>query len=391
MIHRQSTDRLLELSKSFKAVAVTGPRQSGKTTLIRSLFPDKTYINLENPDTRSFAIEDPRGFLEPLKKRGAILDEIQRVPLLFSYLQQILDETSQKGLFILSGSNNFLLFENINQTLAGRIAYFELLPFTISEIQVDTYTDDELMLKGFYPPIHDQSLNASEWIKHYVKTYVERDVRQIKNILDLNPFENFMKLLAARTANELNQSEIAIQVGVDSKTVQSWIGILAASYIIYLQKPYYKNFNKTIVKRPKVYFYDTAVVCHLLGITNTDLLSLHPFRGAIFENMVVNEFHKVKIHLSTSESFYFWRDKAGHEIDLIAENALQTNAYEIKSGSTIHSKYFKNLLYWKKLNQKGRTKLLYAHKESQKRSNGIEIYNWREEILHYSKTLPSPN
>jgi len=303
MIQRIAKDKLKDLSSKFKAVAVTGARQTGKTTLVKQVFKGKTYLSLENPDTRNFAenpdtrnfaLEDPRGFLESYPN-GAILDEVQRVPHLFSYLQEILDSSKVKGLFILTGSNNFLLQQTISQSLAGRVGYINLLPFSISELKkakLLTPDDNNLMLKGFYPPIYDQDIPPLDWCPNYIRTYIEKDVRQIKNITDLIVFERFtdlivferfIKLLAGRTGQELNNSALAVETGVDVKTIQSWIGILESSFIIYLLKPHHKNFNKTIVKRPKVYFYDTAIVCYLLGIRNTSQLNTHPLRGAIFE------------------------------------------------------------------------------------------------------------
>lgn len=292
MIRRIAREKLIALAATFKAVAVTGARQSGKTTLVREVFRAKPYLSLENPDTRNFAMEDPRGFLQSYPE-GAILDEVQRTPHLFSYLQETLDNSTKKGLFILTGSNNFLLQQNISQTLAGRIAYIHLLPFSIAELhkaKLLPETDDELMLKGFYPPIYDQQIPFGDWCPNYIRTYIERDVRQIKNIADLVLFERFIHLLAGRTGQELNSSSLSIETGVDVKTIQSWIGILESSFIIYLLKPHHRSFRKTIVKRPKVYFYDTALVCSLLGIRNASQLNTHPARGAVFETMVISEY-----------------------------------------------------------------------------------------------------
>jgi predicted AAA+ superfamily ATPase len=252
MIQRIATKKLIDLARKFKSVAVTGARQTGKTTLVKEVFKDKPYVSLENPDTRNFALEDPRGFLSSYPK-GAILDEIQRAPDLFSYLQEILDNTPKKGLFILTGSNNFLLQESISQTLAGRIGTLNLLPFSIEELENAEQLpkdDNELMIKGFYPPIYDQDIPPSDWCPNYVRNYIEKDVRQIKIITDLIVFERFIRLLAGRTGQELNNSALAVETGVDMKTVQSWISILESSFIIYLLKPHHKNFNKTIIKRP---------------------------------------------------------------------------------------------------------------------------------------------
>ena len=380
MIQRIAKDKLKDLASKFKAVAVTGARQTGKTTLVKQVFKGKPYLSLENPDTRNFALEDPRGFLESYPA-GAILDEVQRAPILFSYLQEILDNTKIKGLFILSGSNNFLLQQNISQTLAGRVGYINLLPFSISELakaKLLPDDDDQIMLKGFYPPIYDQEIPPMDWCPNYVRTYIEKDVRQIKNITDLIVFERFMKLLAGRSGQELINSALAVETGVDVKTIQSWIGILESSFIIYLLKPHFKNFNKTIVKRPKVYFYDTALVCYLLGIRNVLQLKTHPLRGSVFEGMVVTELIKQRTNAGLPVNIYYWRDKTGHEIDVIIDNGNKLLPIEIKSGKTFNSEFFKNIDYWCNLSGSDKSILLYAGDQNQKRSNGKEILNWKQ-------------
>jgi uncharacterized protein len=379
MIQRTAKDKLKDLASKFKAVAVTGARQTGKTTLVKQVFKGKPYLSLENPETRNFALEDPRGFLDSYPK-GAILDEVQRAPELFSYLQEILDNSKVKGLFILSGSNNFLLQQNISQTLAGRVGYINLLPFSIEELKKSKLLpddDDQLMLKGFYPPIYDQEIPPLDWCPNYIRTYIEKDVRQIKNITDLIVFERFIKLLAGRSGQELNNSALAVETGVDVKTIQSWIGILESSFIIYLLKPHFKNFNKTIVKRPKVYFYDTALVCYLLGIRNVLQLKTHPLRGSIFEGMVVTELIKKRTNAGLPINIYYWRDKTGHEIDVIIDNAGKLLPIEIKSGKTLNSEFFKNIEYWSKLSGAEKSVLLYAGDQSQKRTTGKEVLNWK--------------
>ncbi len=379
MIQRTAKDKLKDLASKFKAVAVTGARQTGKTTLVKQVFKGKPYLSLENPETRNFALEDPRGFLASYPK-GAILDEVQRAPELFSYLQEILDNSKVKGLFILSGSNNFLLQQNISQTLAGRVGYINLLPFSIEELKKSKLLpddDDQLMLKGFYPPIYDQEIPPLDWCPNYIKTYIEKDVRQIKNITDLIVFERFIKLLAGRSGQELNNSALAVESGVDVKTIQSWIGILESSFIIYLLKPHFKNFNKTIVKRPKVYFYDTALVCYLLGIRNVLQLKTYPLRGYIFEGMVVTELIKKRTNAGLPINIYYWRDKTGHEIDVIIDNAGKLLPIEIKSGKTLNSEFFKNIEYWSKLSGAEKSVLLYAGDQNQKRTTGKEVLNWR--------------
>lgn len=379
MIQRIAQEKLEQLAQSFKAVAVIGPRQSGKTTLVKTTFPKMKYVSLENPDLRNFALEDPRGFIDNYPD-GAILDEIQRTPLLFSYLQEVLDNSDKKGLFILTGSNNFLLQENISQTLAGRIGYITLLTFTVDELKwsnTKIKSDNEWMFTGFYPPIHDQKIKPTDWVPNYIKTYIERDVRQIKNITDLYVFEKFMRIVAGRTGQELNLSSISVEVGVDVKTIQSWIGILESSFIIFLLKSHHKNFKKTIVKRPKLYFYDTSLVCSLLGITKYSQLENYPLRGAIFETLVVSELQKKFTNKGIIPSLYYWRDKTGHEVDVIFDSLDTMLPIEIKSGKTITSNWFKNLKYWQNLSKQHTAYLLYAGEQGQKRSDKTIIINWK--------------
>ena len=379
MVTRNAQLKLQQLSNHFKAVALTGPRQSGKTTLVKQTFPGKPYFSLENPDTRNFAIEDPRGFLQNIPN-GAILDEVQRTPELFSYLQEILDNSREKGLFILTGSNNFLLQQNISQTLAGRIGYLNLLPFTVGELQASgliAETDEELMFNGFYPPIYDQEISPLDWMPNYIRTYIERDVRQIKNISDLLVFEKFIRVLAGRTGQELNLSALSVEIGADVKTIQSWVSVLESSFIIYLLKPHHQNFNKTIVKRPKLYFYDTGLVCSLLRISAYQQLEHHPLRGAIFETMVVTELYKKRSNKGLPVNLYYWRDKTGHEVDVIIDEAAQLLPIEIKAGKTITAAYFKNLSYWNTLSGAPSSILLYGGNQEQKRSDGTLVTNWR--------------
>ncbi len=382
MITRLASQKLIDLAGKFKAVAVTGARQSGKTTLVKSVFKKKPYVSLENPDVRNFAIEDPRGLLSGYPD-GAILDEIQRVPELFSYLQEVLDNSKQKGLFILTGSNNFLLQQSIAQTLAGRLGTLHLLPFSISELKNGKMlpgSDEELMIKGFYPPVYDQKIPPEDWCPNYVKTYIERDVRQIKNITDLLVFERFMRLLAGRSGQELNSSALAVETGVDVKTVQSWISILESSFIVYLLKPHRKNFKKTLVKRPKLYFYDTSLVCYLLRISTPSQLESHPLRGALFEGMVITEMVKKRTNAGMAINLFYWRDKTGHEVDVIIEQERALLPVEIKSGKTISEHFFGNLRFWTRLSGEKKSLVLYGGVESQRRSDGTEIQNWRKLI-----------
>jgi predicted AAA+ superfamily ATPase len=376
MIQRVAKEKLIELASYFKVVSVIGPRQSGKTTLVRTVFPDKPYVSLENLDVRNFAETDPRGFLSTYED-GAIFDEVQRVPALFSYLQEIVDNTKDKGVFILTGSNNFLLQESITQSLAGRIGYLTLLPFSLAELKTKM-SDAKLMLTGFYPPVHDQKIPFDLWCTNYVKTYLERDVRLIKSISDLSQFERFLKLLAGRAGQEFNATSFSVQLGVDYKTIQSWLSVLETSFVVYRLKPFYNNFNKTIIKRPKIYFYDTSIVCSLLGIKNEDHLEFHPLRGAIFENMVVTEYVKQFTNQNIDPPLYFWRDKTGREVDLIIDYEGKLTPLEIKSGQTIRPEFLKGIAYWMKLAKVPNGIVAYAGKDLQKHSNGIVIENWRE-------------
>jgi uncharacterized protein len=378
MIKREAQLELLSLARQFKAVAVIGPRQSGKTTLTRHVFKNKPYVNLENPDIRRFALDDPRGFFIQYKT-GAVIDEAQRVPELFSYLQQILDEDEERGKYILTGSNNFLIQESISQSLAGRIAYLNLLPFTFTELPGKKNLDlREIIFKGFYPPLYDQPVNTSTWYANYIRTYIERDVRQIKNITDLNTFERFLRLCAGRTGQLLNMNNLAIETGVDNKTIGSWIGILESSFILYRLYPHHRNFNKRIVKMPKLYFYDTGLVCALLGIQNSRQLDFHPLYGSLFENFVISELIKHRFNKAKTNNFYFWRDNIGHEIDLISEELDNLYPVEIKSGKTITDEFFKGLLYWFRISGTRSGTLLYAGETDQKRSNNIQIISWKK-------------
>ena len=380
MIVRDAETILKKLTTQFKAIALTGPRQSGKSTLARTTFPEKKYLSLENPDIRESALTDTRGFLNNLPN-GAIIDEAQRVPELFSYLQQVLDESDEKGRFILTGSNNFLMLENITQSLAGRIGYLELLPFCYNEIKKIRGYDlslNNMIFSGGYPAITFDSIDVNFWFPSYIRTYVERDVRQIKNITNLNLFQKLLYLCAGRVGQELNLNNLAIECGVDHKTIGSWIGILQASYVIHLLPPFYNNFSKRIVKSPKLYFYDTGLACALLGITSSAQLPLHSSRGSLFENYIINELIKTRFNKGLRSNLFHWRDVSGHEIDVVADHGSYSIGIELKAGMTVIPEFFKGLTFWQSLTKYDKCYLIYGGEETQKRSNGIEVIPWNK-------------
>lgn len=380
IIDRQSEAKVRQLSAHFKAVAIIGPRQSGKTTVAKKCFPHKPYVSLETPVERNLAIEDPVQFLKRFPD-GAILDEIQRTPELLSWLQENLDEDSRRGKFILTGSNNFLLLEKITQSLAGRVAFVEQLPFSLPELgEVPGALADlnTLLWKGAYPPVQAEGIPPADWYAAYLRTYVERDVRQIKNIENLLHFERFIALCAGRIGQEINYSNLSVELGVDYKTVQSWLGILQASYLIWLLPPYFKNFNKRIVKTPKLYFYDTGLACSLLRIPDPGLLWQHPFRGALFENFILNELLKQRFNRGQRPNLYFWRENSGRELDALIDEGLQQIPVEIKSGNTITRDWLKGLEYWRSLKPDTNSGIVYyGGDDDQERSGGYHIRSWR--------------
>ena len=343
MIKRIIGDVLKNLANQYPVVTITGPRQSGKTTLIKNVFADKQYVNLESPDIRQFAVNDPKGFLA--QYNNAILDEIQRAPELLSYIQPIVDKNKEQGQFIITGSQQFEVLNNISQSLAGRTALLKLLPFSISEIKniVDVSLTDKLIYTGFYPRIYDMNLDPHQAIGDYIVTYVERDIRQLISIKDLNLFEKFLKLCAGRIGQLLNFQGLANDVGVSHTTVKSWISILEASYIIFLLPPWYNNFSKRLVKSPKLYFYDVGLASYLLGIENEKQVFRDPLRGNLFENLVVAEVLKYRFNKGKKSNLFFYRDSTGLEIDLIYETGRNIYPIEIKSGATISEDFFKNL------------------------------------------------
>lgn len=324
-----------------------GPRQSGKTTLAKSLFPTYTYVSLEDLDQRAFAKKDPLWFFTTYANH-CIFDEIQKVPELFSYLQRLSDG-GEMGKYILTGSQNFLLHKHISQSLSGRIAMLTVLPFSMSELaraNISFPSPDEYMYTGMYPPIYDRTIAPDKWYPGYIQTYIERDLRDITHITQLSTFQLFVKLCAGRIGQLLNLSSLARDCGITHNTARAWLSLLEASYIVYLLRPYYINFSKRLVKMPKLYFYDTGVAASLLGLQSANQLATHYLRGELFENFILTEYLKTKTNMQSTAQYYFWRDKVGHEIDLLVEEGTTLSLVEIKAGKTITPEYTKNLSYF---------------------------------------------
>lgn len=380
-IPRAAEKALRSLAEGYPLVTVTGPRQSGKTTLVRRVFADKPYVSLEDLDQREFAAEDPRGFLAQFAD-GAVLDEVQRCPGLLSYLQTKVDQDGRRGLFILTGSQQFHLLEGITQSLAGRVAMVTLLPFSLGELQaVDRVPEglEALLFQGFYPPIHDRGLDPGIWYGNYVATYIERDVRQMVNVRDLSAFHRFVRMCAARTGQLLNLSALAGDCGITHNTARAWLSVLEASHIVHLLPPHHRNFNKRLVKTPKLYFHDTGLAAWLSGIQDPDQLVIHPQRGALFETMVIGELLKARYNRALASNLYFWRDRAGHEVDVLIEQGDRLVPVEIKSGRTLTRDFFAGLEHWRHLAGEGAVRpwLVYGGEQSQTRQ-GCRVVPWRD-------------
>jgi len=381
MFDRFLAQTLQRLAQGFPIVAVTGPRQSGKTTLVRQVFSGKPYVSLEDPAERSFAEEDPRGFLARFSG-GAIFDEAQRWPDLFSFLQGMVDADRSPGRFILTGSQQFGLLSGVTQSLAGRVGMTRLLPLMLGELPagyVDQLGLDGVMLRGLYPVLHAQMVASDDWFASYVATYVERDVRQVLNVQDLSTFQRFLRLCAARTGQLLNLSALAGEAGISHSTARVWLSVLEASDIVYLLPPYHRNFGKRLVKSPKLYLVDVGLSCWLLGIRSADVLSLHPLRGPLFETWVVSEFLKARLNAGQPPDLYFWRDNNGVEADLVFEVKGRLQPVEIKSGRTVTADYVR-------AGQKAgrfagdealRPWLVYGGEDSYDRS-GVHVVGWRD-------------
>lgn len=348
-IERTISARVLEYNKYYQVEVITGPRQAGKTTLCRHLFGDYSYYNLEDIALRSSVKNDPKGFLEKCGQK-VIIDEVQNIPELFSYIQVTVDSDSERK-FVLTGSNNFALMENITQSLAGRACLFTLLPFSIGELsdRLANVSVDEMMLRGFYPGVLIKEIPPKIFYSNYYTTYIERDLRQLKQITDINAFQRLVRLIAGRTSSEFNASALANETGISAPTVRAWNGLLETSYITFPLHPYFANISKRLTKSPKIYFTDTGLLCFLLGISTVDQLSTHPLRGAIFENMVVTEMLKDELNNAETPNLYFYRENSGKEVDILKDNAGKFDLYEVKSSSTFNTAFMDNLKYLERI------------------------------------------
>ncbi len=375
---------ILSRFAKFPVVGVFGPRQSGKTTLVKSYFKDHTYLNFEDPDTRDFAYNDPRGFLEAHRNQhGIILDEFQYVPQILSYIQIESDEKDRPGYFVLTGSQNFLMNQAVTQSLAGRIGILTLLPLSLHELNnggLLSTNFNETLLKGGYPRIYTDQFNPDEFYPSYIHSYVERDVRQLVNVENLRTFRKFLQLCAARIGQLLNISDLAMHCGINQKTAERWLSILEASYILYLLTPYHENFNKRAIKAPKLFFYDTGLACSLLGVKTVEEVFLSPWKGHLFESLIISDFYKQFYNNGTQPSLYFWRDKNGYiEVDCIVARANELFPIEIKSTETIKSDLFDSLEKWHELTNTESTNsyLVYGGNLTQSRSKATVI-GWKD-------------
>ncbi len=397
MIKRALESTLRRTAGQVPVVTLTGPRQSGKTTLVRQAFARHDYVSLEDPDQRVFALEDPRGFLAQFSG-PVILDEVQRVPDLFSYVQTSVDQDDSPGRFILSGSQNFLLLKSVSQSLAGRCAILHLLPFSLNElegrrpIKISSIGHGlprrraagdadvmETLFRGFYPRIHDKGLDPQRWLRDYYQTYVERDVREIVNVGDIETFGRFVRLCAGRNGQLLNLSSLANDCGITHTTARRWLSVLEASFLVFLLRPHHRNFSKRLIKTPKLYFLDSGLLCYLLRIRAQEDLRLHASRGSIFEGFVVAELLKNYLNAGLEPDLYFWRDSAGHEIDVLIERRQELMPVEIKSGQTVASDFFAGIRFWRKLvdDEHAPAALVYAGDRSFRRQ-GVTVYRWSD-------------
>jgi predicted AAA+ superfamily ATPase len=380
LIPRRITSFIQAQRSKFPILAITGPRQSGKTTLLKDLFKEYRYVSLESPNNRSFALEDPVGFLEQFNRK-VIFDEIQRVPELFSYLQTRVDESHQMSQYILSGSQNFHLVNSITQSLAGRVALFKLLPFDFGELKAsellpDTYT--AASLKGFYPAIYDRDIEPAIFYSNYLQTYVEKDISELLNVRDMKLFRTFIGLCAGRAGQLLNYSALANECDITANTAKAWLSLLESSYITFTLRPYHDNFNKRLVKSPKLYFYDTGLLTHLLGIKSNEELSFNRLKGHIFENLIVSEYHKRNLHTYKHGEYHFWQDSHGHEVDMLTKESEGFSLFEVKSTQTVTSELFKEMDRFEALVSPAKVSktLIYGGPENEKRTK-YSVLSWR--------------
>ena len=385
MIPRSASPTLRRLARGFPVLALTGPRQSDKTTLARAEFPDKPYASLENPDERLFAESDPRRFLARFPA-GAVIDEVQRVPALLSWLQGVVDERRRMGDFILTGSAQFDLMAGLTQSLAGRLGRVELLPLSGVELGASSASKgllpeqlDELLLRGGYPALYDRPLAPADWFGNYVATYVERDVRQLLSVRNLGLFQRFLRLCAARSGQLLNLASLGADCGISAVTAREWLSVLEASYLVMRLPPYHRNFGKRLVKTPKLYFLDVGLMAWLLGVHDARTIETHPLRGALFETWVVSELVKQRFNAGRGADLYFWRDSTGLEIDIVFEQADGLQAIEIKSGATVASDWLHGLSRWRALlGEPAPASWIVFGGEGRRALQGIEVRGWRE-------------
>lgn len=380
-IKRFLEDKIKQVSQHFPVIAVVGPRQSGKTTLVRHIFKDYEYRTLENLDTARVAQSDPRAFLQSFDgKKGVILDEFQNVPELLSYMQGIVDEKRRPGFFILTGSQNFVMNEAITQTLVGRIYIATLLPLSLAELQQHQAIEsiDTTLFNGLYPGIYSHKIPAPDFYPAYIRTYIEHDVRQLQKILDLSQFQQFMKLCAGRIGQLLSLNSLANDCGVSVNTAKAWISVMEASYIIFLVRPYHKSFTKRLTKSPKLYFYDPGIACNLLGVTSAEQLATHYLRGGIFESMMISNYIKHAYNLGQQPAIYFWQNKTGHEIDCLIEQGPDLWAVEIKVGMTIRPNFFDGLRYFQAMagQDAQHSIVVYGGTETYQAGQYGSIYSW---------------
>jgi predicted AAA+ superfamily ATPase len=382
IVKREITKAIKELSSKYPILAVTGPRQSGKTTLLKSIFPEYKYVSLENPDIRLFAETDMNGFLQQYDNH-VIFDEAQRVPVLFSYLQTAVDESGMMGQFILSGSQNFHLMRSITQSLAGRVAIFKLFPFDFNEMLSAGLLSEnyiENLIRGFYPALYDRDIPSDVFYSNYVQTYIQRDVSELIAIRDIRLFQNFLSLCATRAGQLINLNGIANECGISQPTAKAWMSALENSYVVFQLYPFHENLSKRIVKTPKLYFYDTGLLCYLLKLSAVNQLITNPVKGALFENMIIAEYVKGMNHKNKIRDIWFWRDSEGHEVDLVVQEDITLNLIEIKATQTIMPDLFKGLAYFEKISGRKLTKtLVYAGSENHERSQG-KVKTWKNPI-----------